>query len=154
MKALLTPIVLVAGIGCSSSSDSPVPNGPDDIAPAGVALIGTWLSNCHELLGTEDASGNNVYNISEITFTESEYVDRFVTYTDVNCTTNPFEESGSFSYTVGDRVSTTDGVEATRITITPIIPDRPDLALSFEGIFRIAGVELNLACSTKAKYRV
>jgi len=133
-KNLLVTLMLVAA-GCSSSSDNPVSS--DN------ALVGTWLSNCHEFIGASSPTNDTVYTVSELTITETGYVDNFVSYSDINCTADPMEESSEASYAVGENVATTDGAEATRITVTPIIPDRPDLVVDMEAIFRISGVELN-----------
>lgn len=147
MRTLLSSFIVLSILGCSSSSNnSETSSSPDT---AGSALIGTWLSNCHEFLGTEDDLGNNLYVVSETTFSESEAIDSFISYTDINCTENPIAETSKSSYIIGDNVMTTDGVMATRITQTAIIPDRPDLALSFEGIYRISGVDLNFGTYTE-----
>lgn len=143
MRSLSTPLLVLLAFGCSSSSDN---NSSDTNS-----LIGIWKSNCHEFLGTEDESGNNRYNISEITFNETEYVDRFVSYTDINCINDPVVESSTFNYTVGDNVATSDGVEATRITLTSVFPDRPELAVTVEAIFRINGIDLNFGEYTEGE---
>ena len=135
MKSCFPIVLILSALGCSSSTDPQLTsNNP---------LIGTWVSNCHEFLGTGDDVSSNLYNISEITFSESGYVDRYVSYTDMGCTAGPVEESSAFDYTVGDTVITTDGVAATRFTATAILPNRPDLEFTVEAIYRITGVDLN-----------
>jgi len=134
MRALVPVLLLVSTIGCSSSSETAESNNP---------LVGKWLSNCYEFLNTEDEAGNNRYVISEITFSESEYVDNFTSYTDNNCTNDPIVEMSAFTYTIGEMITTTDGVKATRISLTAVLPDRPELNATIEGIYRVSGVELN-----------
>lgn len=144
LKSVVLSVSIVASLSaCGSNDDDAVVLPTDTSASTSRALVGMWLSNCHEFSGTEDASGNNLYNVSELSFTETEYVDRFTSYTDINCTENPVEESSSFSYTTGDMVSTTDGVTATRITVIPLLPDGSDSGIVVEAIYRITGVELN-----------
>ena len=101
------------------------------------------FSNCHEFLNTEDESGNNSYVISELTITENEYLDNYTSYSDSNCTSDPIEESSTFTYSSGEIVPTTDGVEATRISFTASVEGRPDFNVTVEGIYRVSGVELN-----------
>jgi len=137
MKRYVLLVFTILVIGCNSSSDVTAPDTGDS------ALAGTWVSNCHEFLGTEDESGNNRFNISTITFTESEYVDNYISYSDMSCTVDPVAESNAFRYTVGGLVPTSDGVKASRISITVITPERPDLEFVFEAIFRITGIDLN-----------
>lgn len=147
MKAFIPLLICTLVMGCSSSSDSTndanneLDNNEDQLVSS--ELAGTWVSNCHEFLGTEDEAGNNLYNISELTITESEYVDNFTSYTDMNCTENPVEESSRSNYVAGDLVATTDGVEATRISLTPLLPDQTESDITIEAIYRISGVELN-----------
>ena len=135
MKAFFVFAIITTVMGCGSSSN--------DSMSSDNELTGTWLSNCHDFLGTDDGTGNNLYNISELTFTASGYTDRYVSYTDANCANDPVEESNRFTYTAGDAVTTTDGVDATRITITPILENRPELATPIEAVYRISGVDLN-----------
>lgn len=131
-KAFLVLSICAVTAGCSSSSND-----------TNEELVGTWLSNCHELLGTGEGSEPNVYNISELTFSESMAVDNYTTYTDINCTENPIMETVTFRYTTGGNVATTDGVAATRYTKTPVIPNRPEFEIPIEAIYRTSGEELN-----------
>jgi len=142
MKVVTTMIAIISLAGCSSSTD--------DTQPANNALLGKWLSNCHEFLNTEDESGNNRYVIDTATFTESEYINEFVSYTDSNCTENPIEESSTSTYTIGDTIATTDGLDAKRITFTPIIQGNQN-NLSFDFVFTISGTNLNLGMYTEGE---
>lgn len=143
MKLFVNLVMSLVVVGCSSSSD--------DSENSANPLLGTWRSNCHEFPGTESETGDVLYNTSEITFTETEYVDNFITYTDINCTSDPLPESSVFNYVVGEMVPTTDGVAATRITLTAVIPDRPDLSPQFEAIYRISNVDLNFGEYTEGE---
>ncbi len=141
MKKLLPVMLIASTMGCSSSSDPMETN--SDPMETNNALVGTWLSNCHEFLNTEDDLGSNQYVISELTITETEYVNNFTSFTDLNCSTDPVEESSTFTYSDGEMIATTDGLEATRISLTAVVPGRPDLNLTVEAIYRVSGVELN-----------
>ena len=141
MRNMLTLLLVTSTIGCSSSSD---PVETDN------GLVGTWLSNCHEFLNTENEAGDNRYAISELTINETEYVDNYTSFSDTSCTTDPVQEASSFTYIVGDMIDTTDGVEATRISLTAVL-DRPNVSLTVEGIYRVSGVELNFGEYTEGE---
>ena len=114
-------------------------------------LLGHGRVIVTSILNTEDESGNNLHAISELTITESNYIDRFVSYTDINCINDPVEELSEFTYMVGEVVPTTDGVDASRITLTLNNPNRPELTAVVEAVYRISGVDLNFGMYTEGE---
>ena len=55
------------------------------------------------------------------------------------------DETYSRRYTLREEITAADGAAATRMIAEALVPDRLDLALTVEYVFRITGVELNVA---------
>jgi len=134
VKPIAALLILIAISACSSSDDSSVGNNE---------LLGTWLSNCHEFLNTDNGFGENLHAISELTFSAEDYTDRTTFFVDMLCVDQMNVEVGTTEYVVGDIVATTDGLSATRLTITPLLPQRPDLQVSVDVVYRVSDGELH-----------
>ena len=131
--------ILLSGCGSSSSG-----GGGNNTANA---LVGTWLSNCHLYEGVEAENGDPVYAISQLTIEEATYVDLVSSFSDMDCVTSDGEADETFtsSFALGDDVTASDGLAATRITLTAVVPDRPELELVTQAVYRLTETELNFA---------
>jgi len=117
--------------GCSSSSDS-----------ASNLLIGTWLSSCHER--TDSKGAFIAYATILLVISGDTSVSNITEYTDINCTIpNGNTFTLNQSYTLGEQVTTTDGLTAQRITLTSDFDffGNP-INITIENIYRVTGVEL------------
>lgn len=132
MKYTLIILLLLMQSGCGSSTGDGVN-----------ILVGSWVSNCHE---RTDASGSFIaYTIKKLEITDDTYETITLDQADVSCTVN----SGvafviDQTYTLGEQVITTDGVEAQRITFNSDFDffGQP-VKTTTENIYRVTGVELN-----------
>lgn len=102
-------VVFLAGCGGGRSSR------PDNTDVNG-AIIGSWTSNCHELLDAEDGSLID-YVIDHYEFQESAYTLASISYQESSCDTETGLSDNYFgTYELHERVTTTDGASATRMT--------------------------------------
>lgn len=131
MNHMLVIMLVLIVCACSSSSE-------DNTNP----LAGTWLSNCH---ARNDSNGVFIaYSIISIIITDNMSSTTTTEYTDSSCTiSNGTTFTLDENYTLGEQVTTTDGVEAQRITFKSeyILFAQPIIA-SREMVYRITGVEL------------
>ena len=134
MKHVLIILLLLLQIGCSNSSSDDSSN----------ILAGVWISNCYEL--TDESSVLPVaYAVDDLNISDNLYTLNSARYTDINCTI-PDGKTRAFGaeYTLGEKVITTDGGKAQRITLSSKIDFFGTIGTMInEDIFRVTGVELN-----------
>ena len=138
MKFITIALLVLVQIGCSSSTNN-------EANP----LVGSWRSNCHERI---DATGKVIPTVRLVYITEYTFnvttMDQAITNL-VEQTSNCTVGTGvpyviPHTYTLGEEVITTDGVEAKRITLNSDYNSiRQPIKTTTESIYRVTGVELN-----------
>jgi len=107
-------------------------------------LIGRWVSNCYELKDG-DTGLFIAYILDNLVIADDSYILNNIGYTDIACTIpNGDLDSYGATYILGDQVNTTDGTNATRITLTSEFDFFGQTkTITTESIYRVTGVELN-----------
>lgn len=134
-KAIFLSILITAG--CSDDKKSNQPTESD------FELSGEYVSNCFTVIDEDDLPSG--YVISKLIFNGGSYEEEGVYHVDETCTEIDGEMDSFYGeYEIGDKINTTDGVDATLVSFTRNSDDWPEGLPPYQLVIRIDNGAMNV----------